>query len=146
MASECSCAFCCSGGTDASAGNLLSMAGELCGRCILVVEDEPIVALDLADVLEGSGATILGPAHSVAEARRLIADSQLDCAVLDVNLGRESVAPLVRQLGERNIPFVFMTGYNERYLAPLWRAYPILHKPAVPQELVDALRHIFSSR
>jgi CheY-like chemotaxis protein len=122
------------------------MAAELSERRILVVEDEPIVALDLAGVLESRGATILGPASSVAEARRFISGSQIDCAVLDVNLGRESVAPLVRELGELNIPLVFLTGYDERDLSPLWRVHPILHKPTVAEELIDAVRHICPSR
>jgi CheY-like chemotaxis protein len=121
------------------------MAAELSERRILVVEDEPIVALDLAGVLEGRGATIIGPAYNVAEARWLISRSQIDCAVLDVNLGRESVAPLVRELGELNIPFVFLTGYDERDLSPLWRVHPIVYKPTVEAELIDALRHICPS-
>ena len=131
----------------AGAGSLFAMGAELSGRRILVVEDEPIVALDLATVLEGCGATILGPAYSVAEARHIIvSNSPIDCAVLDVNLGRESVAPLVRRLRELSVPFVFLTGYDEKDLAPLWRTHPILHKPTVAQELIDALTHVCPPR
>jgi DNA-binding response OmpR family regulator len=121
---------------------LVGMARELANRHILVVEDEPIVALDLADILKDNGAVVLGPASSVATARQLIADSRIDCAVLDVNLGHESVAPLVRELGELKIPFLFMTGYDEKDMAPLWRDRPILHKPVVVTELINALTGI----
>jgi hypothetical protein len=62
--------------------------------------------------------------------------------VLDVNLGRESVAPLVRELGELKVPFVFMTGYDEKDLAPAWRAHPILHKPMIASELINALSRL----
>jgi CheY-like chemotaxis protein len=118
------------------------MAQALDKRRILVVEDEPIVALDLADMLQSNGAIVLGPASTVADARQLIAHSAIDCAVLDVNLGRESVAPLVRELGELKIPFLFMTGYDEKDMAPLWRRHPILRKPTVAAELIDALTQI----
>ena len=118
------------------------MARQLANRHILVVEDEPIVALDLADILQDNGAVVLGPASSVATARLLIADSRIDCAVLDVNLGHESVAPLVRELGELKIPFLFMTGYDEKDMAPLWRDRPILHKPVIVAELINALTGI----
>jgi CheY-like chemotaxis protein len=120
------------------------MANELSECRVLVVEDEPIVALDLAEVLERHGAIVVGPTGNVADARRLVAGSQIDCAVLDVDLGRESVAPLVRELGVLQIPFVFMTGYDEKDLSPLWRAHPILHKPMLADALVDALRRVCS--
>jgi DNA-binding response OmpR family regulator len=113
---------------------------------ILVVEDEPVIAIDLVDILERNGAVVLGPASNVAAARQLVADSTIDCAVLDVNLGRESVAPLVRELSDLKIPFVFMTGYDERDMSPAWRDHPMLHKPTDPDELIDALTHIFPTR
>jgi CheY-like chemotaxis protein len=106
---------------------------------ILVVEDESIIALDVADILEQQGATVVGPAGSVAAARRLIANSQIDCAVLDINLDHESVAPLVRELDELKIPFVFATGYPEGDMSPLWRTHPIVRKPMNPPELISAL-------
>lgn len=124
---------------------MAELLAKLSGCRILVVEDEAIVALDLARALESSGAIVVGPAHSVAEARRLIADSHMDGAVLDVNLGQESVAPLVRELGALHIPFVLMTGYDEKDLSPLWRAHPILHKPMIAAELIDALTCVVRS-
>jgi DNA-binding LytR/AlgR family response regulator len=117
------------------------MVAKLTERRILVLEDEPLVALEVAAVLVRHGATVVGPAGDVASARQLIAGSQIDGAVLDVNLGHESVAPLARELGELKIPFVFLTGYDERDMSPLWRSHPILRKPMVAAELVDALTH-----
>ncbi|HUL04843.1 MAG TPA: response regulator [Candidatus Acidoferrum sp.] len=122
------------------------MAQRLGNVRILVVEDEPIVALDLADFLASNGAVVLGPASSVAAARQIVAGSDIDCAVLDVNLGRESAAPLVRELSELKIPFVFMTGYDEKDMSPLWRNHPMLRKPMDPAELIDALTDICPSR
>jgi len=112
---------------------------------ILVVEDEPIVALEVVGILEQQGATVVGPAGSLAVARRLIADSQIDCAVLDVHLGDESVAPLVRELDELKIPFVFATGYPEGDMSPLWRAHPIVRKPMNPPELIHAVTSVCPS-
>lgn len=112
---------------------------------ILVVEDDPIIALGVADMLEQQGATVVGPAGNVASARQLIADAQVDCAVLDVDLGKESVSPLVRELREREIPFVFATGYPEGDMSPLWRNHPIVRKPIDPSELINALAYVCRS-
>src|SRR5438270_8852311 len=92
----------------------LTDAVELKGRRVLVVEDEYLIAADIAASLEALGAEVAGPAASVAEALTFLErdGDRLDGAVLDVNLGKERVYPLADVLRSRGIPFVFTTGYD----------------------------------
>lgn len=88
------------------------------GRYVLVVEDEYMIAVDLARALEDLGATVIGPAASVADALALVAgESALDLAILDVNLGVEKVFPVAHDLRARGVPFIFATGYDQ-WLVP----------------------------
>jgi CheY-like chemotaxis protein len=90
----------------------------LSGWRVLLVEDEFLIAEDLASVLSAAGATVVGPAYTVAGALSLIESGDaLDGAVLDVNLKGEAVFPVADALLSRSIPFVFTTGYDKQYLA-----------------------------
>ncbi|NGM52532.1 PAS domain-containing protein [Caulobacter sp. 602-2] len=109
--------------------------GGLQDQRVLVVEDEALVAMELARVLALAGAQVVGPAGDVEEALELIESSLIDRAVLDVNLGGRMVTPVARALAERAIPFVYLTGYQE----PGLDDGPVLHKPAAPEALVSAL-------
>ncbi|MBI1682597.1 PAS domain-containing protein [Caulobacter hibisci] len=102
---------------------------------VLVVEDEALVAMELARVLSLAGAQVVGPVGDVAEALELIETSLIDRAVLDVNLGGRMVTPVAKALAERAIPFVYLTGYQE----PGLDDGPVLHKPTTPEALVSAL-------
>src|SRR3954462_10275467 len=84
------------------------------GRCLLVVEDEYLIAADLTASLESIGIEVIGPAASVEEALRLIenAGDRLDGAVLDINLRNERVFPVADALTARGVPFLFTTGYD----------------------------------
>ena len=78
---------------------------------ILVVEDEPLIAMMLEDFLEVLDKEIVGTADSVASAMVLIDRGGIDAAILDVNLrGGEKSGPVADALSERGIPFVFATG------------------------------------
>ena len=83
------------------------------GRTILVVEDEFLLADDLAQSLAEIGAVVLGPVRTVSAALELI-ESQpaLDAALLDVNLGHEKVFDVADALAARHVPFCFTTGYE----------------------------------
>lgn len=84
----------------------------LTGKRILIVEDEPIVAMCLEDMLQSLGCLIVGPAARLSEGLALATDEQVDAAILDVNLGRERSYPIADLLRARSIPFVFATGYG----------------------------------
>ena len=107
---------------------------------VLVVEDEYLLAYQLAHALEDLGAQILGPVPSVKEALALIeAEGQIDSAVLDVNLDGEMVFPVAEALEARNIGFVFTTGYEPLAIPERYQHVPRCEKPVAPQAIVLAL-------
>ena len=110
------------------------------GRRLLLVEDEFLIASDLARLLEMQGAEILGPAPSVRAALDLLSrDPPLDGAVLDVNLRGELAFPVADALRARGVPFVFATGYAAEMIPERYRAVPCCEKPFDGPEIVRAL-------
>jgi DNA-binding response OmpR family regulator len=107
---------------------------------ILVVEDEPIIGLELEYLLCNAGFTVLGPAPSVAAARPFVPEA--DGAVLDISLGRETSEDIALALSERGIPFVVLTALRDGMNAGSWtRASSAwLLKPVRPAQLIAELR------
>ena len=118
--------------------------GSLTGMTVLLVEDDFIVAFDMQTLLEDAGATVLGPATSLAEAREVLAKSGPTVAVLDVNLNGEYVFPLLADLDRRRIPYLFATAYadNEHLFPEGSRAAPRLAKPVLPNVLIGQLKKL----
>jgi CheY-like chemotaxis protein len=108
---------------------------QLAGLRVLVVEDEALVAMFLEDMLKELGCEVIGLAPRVDAARKVMNKKKLDCAILDVNINGEMIYPLAEVLAERDIPFLFVTGYNERAVAPEFRHRPVLQKPFRISEL-----------
>lgn len=108
------------------------------GKRILLVEDEFIVAAMAEDMLTDLGATVVGPAATLAKALFLAETEHFDAAVLDVNMHGVRIDPVAKALSERGIPIVFATGYGECELAHAPEA-PILDKPYTQEKLGTAL-------
>lgn len=117
--------------------------GRLVGRRILVVEDDPIIALDLKTILEDAGAVVTGPAADLATAFRLAEQHAHDAAVLDVRLEREDTLSLATQLLERRLPFLFQTS-DARLVTGLFPGVPILRKPFRADHLVASLAELLA--
>lgn len=107
---------------------------------ILVVEDESLLALDIADQLTEAGFDVVGPAMSVKMAQRLIGELGCDAAVLDVNLGTETVDPVAFSLQDRGIPFFFLSGNSREQLPAVFRDVQWVSKPVSEGTLLEALR------
>lgn len=101
----------------------------LAGRRILVVEDEPLVALLIEDLLLDAGAEVIGPAATVAAALALVAADRPEGALLDVNLEGEFVYPVAEDLARRGTPFAFVTGYSQLGVDPSFGNVTVLPKP-----------------
>ncbi|MCK1282598.1 response regulator [Bradyrhizobium sp. 44] len=113
----------------------------LLGRRLLVVEDEYMIAADLARALEDRGAEVIGPAGSVEDALNLVAAEQrIDGAVLDINLRGERSYPVADALRTRGVRFVFTTGYDAWAIPDAYAAVPRVEKPVN----IKALSGLFS--
>jgi CheY-like chemotaxis protein len=118
------------------------MSGALDGLRVLVVEDEPLVAMDIAAVLRRAGAAVLGPAHRLDAALALAAEEVLDGALLDINLAGANVFPLADALAARGVPFMFLTGYEPEILPQAHRDRPLYRKPYTSARLVKAVAKV----
>jgi DNA-binding response OmpR family regulator len=107
---------------------------------VLVVEDEAIIAIDIAEQLTEAGFLVVGPAPSVAKALKLIADVGCDVALLDINLRDETAEPVARELRSRRTPFLFLSAVSRDHLPPGFNDEVLLPKPARPAVLVAALQ------
>lgn len=107
---------------------------------ILVVEDEPLIAMMIEDFLDVLGKRHAGTADSVAAALALIDQGGVDAAILDVNLrGGEKSFAIAEELAVRDIPFVFATGGSHDSVADAWRDRPTLPKPFTMNGVAKAL-------
>ncbi len=113
---------------------------------VLVVEDEPLIAFDVADHLRDAGFEVIGPAASVSAALKLLESGGCDLAVLDVNLGRETAAPIADVLNRKSLPFVALSGYSSDQLPEIFQRAPLLTKPVDPKKLVSVLRRCLEDR
>lgn len=113
---------------------------DIAGRRLLIVEDDFYIATDLASWLESEGAHVLGPTSSVDDALDLLAtNAPPDAAVLDINLGDERVFPVADALQSAQVPFVFLSGYDERSVPDPYRSAPRCLKPLERPQLLRAL-------
>jgi PAS domain S-box-containing protein len=113
---------------------------------ILVVEDEAVVALEIAQVLLKAGFKVVGPARAADQALRLINETRCDAAILDINLGGETSEPVALRLRERNTPFVTVSGYSSQQVPPVFKGSCSLTKPLRPELLVAELKKCIAQR
>ena len=119
----------------------------LAGRRILVVEDAFLIALDLRDQLERCGCTVAGPVGRLRQALDIAQHETLDGAVLDVNLAGEPSFPVAATLDARNIPYVFLTGYDDDgAFPPEYRNVVRISKPFRSSDIAPMLTGYFSPR
>jgi CheY-like chemotaxis protein len=110
---------------------------------VLIVEDDPIIALDFEDTILGFGVKGARTAANVARALAMIADRTPDFALLDVGLVREKSFAIAERLDELKIPFIFVTGYGVDVRLPI----ALADKPRLPKPYSsEALKALLGSR
>ena len=121
----------------------MGRAYPLTGRAILVVEDEPLILLEITALFQSAGATVLS-AMDLPTAIELVSTSGPSAAVLDYGLGADKVQALCALLGERGIPFMFYTGYadpQQRFPTVL-----VVQKPANTDTLLAAMSDLVDDK
>ena len=116
------------------------------GRSILIVEDEPLIAMMLEDFLDSLGHTVRGTCDSVQGALTEIEKGGFDLAILDVNLKGESVWPVAERLREKQIPFVLATGGHVDPPPPEFAHVPVIEKPYTVDRVTPALEAAFAEQ
>jgi len=106
------------------------------GKRILVIEDEPLVAMDVESTLATAGCKVVGPAATLERAKLLIEESDCDAVLLDVNLAGQPVDELATLLTRKNRPFAFVTGYGREALPSGFRGAVVLGKPFGADQLL----------
>ena len=112
---------------------------------ILIVEDEPFIALALDAMLSELGFDVAGSAAQVSAALQLIGREQIDGAILDVNLGSQRIDPVADILAARACPFFFTTGYGISGIPTRHAGRAVLQKPFGLEQLFTLLRTEFGS-
>jgi CheY-like chemotaxis protein len=105
----------------------------------LVLEDEAVVAIEIAQVLTNAGFEVVGPARTASQALKLVDEKGCDVAVLDVNLGNETSEKVALRLTERATPFITLSGYSKEQHPLLFNGARSLAKPLRPELLISEL-------
>jgi DNA-binding response OmpR family regulator len=113
---------------------------------VLVVEDDPLMAMDLEDTLADAGAVVVDLCRTLDEAMARANGDDFAVAVLDFGLGTDTASPVARRLVRRGVPFILYTGKSSGDPSLAEWACPIVQKPASPRELVSAVRTVLSRR
>jgi DNA-binding response OmpR family regulator len=112
---------------------------QLDGRIVLVVEDEPLVGLEITETLSACGAHVV-TAGRVADAIKAVDRYHISAAVLDINLDGDDCSAVCERLSQLQIPFFFYTGYSA--VPDGWADAPMITKPADGSQIVDAVNRL----
>ena len=104
-------------------------AARTSGGSVFLVEDEVMIRMMVADMLEELGYRVVGEAGDIGEAMRLAQSAEFDLAILDVNVNGKVISPVAELIAARNLPFIFATGYGSSGLPAEYRDRPALQKP-----------------
>jgi CheY-like chemotaxis protein len=108
-------------------------------RTILIVEDEPLIAMMLEDFLESLGHTVTATCDNVADALKAVHGNGFDVAILDVNLKGENVWPVAAELRQRGVPFVLASGGHVDPPPREFASVPLIQKPFTIDRVTPAL-------
>ncbi len=118
-----------------------SMFNRLNGKQVLVVEDEYLIAADLAFHLNRHGAAVVGPVATVADAQRLADEVVIDCAIIDLNLRGETPYELLDALLRANVAVLIVSGYDPSDIPSRFRDLSFIQKPATLDGIISSTRH-----
>jgi CheY-like chemotaxis protein len=115
------------------------------GSSVFLVEDEVMIRMMVADMLEELGYSIAAEAGEINEAIRLAQSTDFDFAILDVNVNGKVISPVADLIRARNLPFIFATGYGSSGLPEEYRDRPALQKPFQIETLARVINNTLKS-
>jgi CheY-like chemotaxis protein len=115
------------------------------GCSVFLVEDEVMIRMMVAEMLEELGYRIAAEAGEINEAIRLVQSTEFDLAILDVNVNGKVISPVADLIRARNRPFIFATGYGSSGLPEEYRDRPALQKPFQIESLARMIDNTLKS-
>jgi CheY-like chemotaxis protein len=115
------------------------------GGSVFLVEDEVMIRMMVADMLEELGYRVVAEAGEINEAIRLVQATEFDFAILDVNVNGKVISPVADLIRARNRPFIFATGYGSSGLPEEYRDRPALQKPFQIETLAKVINTTLKS-
>jgi DNA-binding response OmpR family regulator len=112
------------------------------GMRVLLVEDEPLIAINGDDILRAMGVNDVVCVRSVSEGMTALDSQQFHAAFLDLRLGQDTSIPLAQRLASMNVPFGFLTGFQDNAIPPEFRDRPVVVKPFTSAQLGDLLLNL----
>ena len=109
------------------------------GGSVFLVEDEVMIRMMVADMLDELGYSVAAEAGEINEAIKLAQSTEFDIAILDVNVNGKVISPVAELIKARNRPFIFATGYGASGIKAEWSEVPVLQKPFQSSELAAAI-------
>ena len=116
------------------------------GRSILIVEDEPLIAMMLEDFLESLGHTVAACCDNVGDALKAVVEDGFEVAILDVNLKGETVWPVAVELRARGVPFVIASGGHVDPPPAEFANVPLIEKPYTIDRVSPAIEAAMAGR
>ena len=113
---------------------------------VLIIEDEPMIALDFEDVLIDAGFQIAGVVGKLEKAMALIESGVCDAAIVDANLAGVSASPAAIALAARGLPYIVTSGYSPEQMQGDFPGALYVQKPCRPEILLQTLNHLLSDR
>jgi DNA-binding response OmpR family regulator len=110
-------------------------------QLVLLAEDEPLLSMMLEDRLLASGYQV-ATVDSLEKALEYARTGSMDMAILDINLAGKFSFPVAEILQQRNVPFIFSSGYNDSMVPEEFRNERIIQKPYDTRQLIDALSQL----
>jgi CheY-like chemotaxis protein len=112
---------------------------------VFLVEDEVMIRMMVADMLEELGFSVAAEAGEINEAMKLAESAEFDIAILDVNVNGKVISPVAELIRARKRPFIFATGYGSSGLPEEYRDRPALQKPFQLETLARMLDNALKS-
>lgn len=106
---------------------------------VLLVEDESLIRMMIAEMIEELGHSVAGEASNIADALSLAQTATIEFAILDINLAGSKIDPVAEILSRRGVPFIFASGYGAAGLPGAFRDRAVLQKPFLIERLSEAI-------
>jgi DNA-binding response OmpR family regulator len=113
---------------------------------VFVVEDEPMIRMMVADMLEELGHTVVVEAAHIDQALELAQSAEFDLVILDVNLKGKLITPVAELIRSRGCPIIFATGYGPEGVPEEFRDFPALQKPFQLENLAALIDEVLPPR